>query len=443
MPIVKYIAVHTTPVYTLEYIVNGDKTDEMKYVTGINCPTNAEEAYDFFQRNFEKYSGERFYKKVVDDESKERIRIHHYVQSFSPEENITPEEANRIGIEWAKKVFGNDYQVIVSTHVDKKHIHNHFAVSPYSIDGKAWYANYKSLKKCRAISDEIAKSHGLDIIEKPKHKNTMKYNEWLARQNGTSWKAKAAEKIDELILRSDVLSIDDLAEKLREENYNVRLGKYMTIRLESMERGVRTYRLGDGYGIEELKYRIQHKECEISKAAISRLSGNQKIYALYMRQMQIQVFHHKSKKVTYADLTKSANLLTYLTENNITSVDELKDNVDASNLNYLNSKDICKFLDKQLSQEQNLDKRKELEQQLSEETLKMAKLKLERDKVAELYKTYLRHTSENAYERILREVTEEHNYIQQESEQEHLSENKNLAHTEHKDRNQNNGGKEL
>ena len=149
-----------------------------------------------------------------------------------------------------------------------------------------------------------------------------------------------------------------------------------------------------------------------------------------MRQIQIQVFHHKSKKVTYADLTKSANLLTYLTENNITSVDELKDNVDASNLNYLNSKDICKFLDKQLSQEQNLDKRKELEQQLSEETLKMAKLKLERDKVAELYKTYLRHTSENGYERILREVTEEHNYIQQESEQEHLSENKNLAHTD-------------
>ena len=88
--------------------------------------------------------------------------------------------------------------------------------------------------KVRKISDAIALEHGLHIIENPRHKNTMKYNEWLARQNGTSWKAKAAEKIDELILRSDVLSIDDLAEKLREENYNVRLGKYMTIRLESM-----------------------------------------------------------------------------------------------------------------------------------------------------------------------------------------------------------------
>ena len=111
MPIVKYVAVHTTPLSNIEYILNGDKNDEMKFATGINCTAHPQEAYDEFRRTFELCAKERFFKsEIVADKSdkpkkKEKVRIHHYIQSFSPDENVTPEEAHQIGIEWAKKSF--------------------------------------------------------------------------------------------------------------------------------------------------------------------------------------------------------------------------------------------------------------------------------------------------------------------------------------------------
>ena len=115
---------------------------------------------------FEKFAKERFRKKSLNDENcgKEKIRLHHYIQSFKPEE-ISPEEVHKIGVEWAEKVFGRDHQVLVTTHVDRQHIHNHFAVSAYDLDGKKWYSNKTTLKRCRDISDKICKSHGLSIIE--------------------------------------------------------------------------------------------------------------------------------------------------------------------------------------------------------------------------------------------------------------------------------------
>lgn len=427
MPIVKHIPIHTTPLLSIEYIVNGDKTDEMKYVTGINCPTNANEANEFFRRSFETCTGERFYKKILDEKKgKEKIRLHHYVQSFAPDENITPEEAHKIGMEWAARMFGDKFQVIVSTHIDKNHIHNHFAVSSYSLDGKKWNDNYTTLKQCRQVSDEIAKEHGIQIIEKPKHKNTMKYNEWLACQNGTSWKAKLIDKIDELILRSDVTSIDDLADKLREEQYQVRLGKYMTIKLSSMERGVRTIRLGDGYDLPELAYRIEHKEREISKAAISKLSGEAKVYALYMRQLQIQVFHKKSKKVAYTDLTKAVNLLNYLSDNNITSVEQFENEVNKADEKYKDSVEKQKSISDEIAKEQNADKRKLLENEKTAIDEKVKMLKDEREKVAALYKTYLRQRSENLYDKIVEEANYEQEQLNKANNVDEERENSNI-----------------
>ena len=141
MPIIKHISIHSTPLSNIEYILNGDKNDEMKFATGINCTANPQSAYDELRRTFEYYAKERFFKldlnfqEFQNDEkskSKEKVRIHHYVQSFDPKENVTPDEAHKIGIEWAKKTFGENMQVIVSTHLDKGHIHNHFAVCPYT-----------------------------------------------------------------------------------------------------------------------------------------------------------------------------------------------------------------------------------------------------------------------------------------------------------------------
>ena len=346
MPIIKHIAIHSTPLSNIEYILNGEKNDEMKFATGLNCSVNPQNSYDEFRRTFEYYAKERFFKSDLNyqnfqsDEkkkSKEKVRIHHYVQSFDPKENVTPEEAHKIGIEWAKKTFGENMQVIVSTHLDKGHLHNHFAVCPYDLNGKRWIDNMNTLKRARKISDEIALEHGLHIIENPKHKNTMKYSEWLAKQNGVSWKNQLAAEIDKLILREDVQSISDLVDKLKEQGYTVRSGKYLSVKAPKQKNSIRSFRLGDGYSVDDLKYRILHKEQEISLTAIQQYSGVQREYAFCMRQMQIAVFTKKPKRATYSDLQKSAELLNFLTENNITSAEELESRLNVSAESYQNS----------------------------------------------------------------------------------------------------------
>lgn len=475
MPIIKHISIHSTPLSNIEYILNCEKNDEMKFATGLNCTANPQSAYDEFRRIFEYYAKERFFKSDLNfqdlkngekTKSKEKVRIHHYVQSFDPKENVTPEEAHKIGIEWAKKTFGENMQVIVSTHLDKGHIHNHFAVCPYSLDGKKWNDNMNTLKRARKISDEIALEHGLHIIESPKHKNTMKYSEWLAKQNGMSWKQQLAADIDKLILREDVQSVSDLADKLKEQGYTVRSGKYLSVKAPKQKNAIRSYRLGDGYSVDDLQYRILHKEREISLTAIQGYSGVQREYAFCMRQMQIAVFTKKPKRATYSDLQKSAELLNYLSSNNIMSASELENRLNAVAENYQNSvlkkkelaaqiekvekiiedgKVYLSLVDKDFlttdekeeykkvsyvekngigsfadieQRRQNVDS---LKRELAELDVTVEKQKEERDYLSGLFNTYKRDIENNPYEDMERQLEAERQ--EQQAEQERQEEN--------------------
>ena len=328
MAVIKHIAIHQSPLKLIRYILNGDKTDEMRFATGLQVTPNVTAANMELSANFENFSGERFYKKSLnrknlnDNETlkKEKIRLHHYIQSFKPGE-VTPEEAHRIGVEWAKKVFGENHQVLVTTHIDKSHIHNHFAVAAYDLDGKAWYDNKETLKRCRDISDKICKAHGLSVIEKPQYRANHKYADWLARQKNVSWKTKLCDDIDKIVLREDVKTVEDLTERLREKGYAVTLKKYLSIKAAKNRKAVRSLRLGDGYGIEELQYRIENKDREISLSAVAKYQGIQREYAMCLRELQITVYrkNENSHNVTYGQLRRNAELLTYLCDNNIHS----------------------------------------------------------------------------------------------------------------------------
>ncbi|MCM1382410.1 MAG: relaxase/mobilization nuclease domain-containing protein [Muribaculaceae bacterium] len=279
----KYIAVHKSPKNFLRYIMNSDKTEEMELVTGLNCTADLDFAYNQFCNVFEKFAKERFSKKSISD-GKEKIRLHHYIQSFKPSE-ISPEEAHKVGVEWAEKVFGRNHQVLVTTHVDRQHIHNHFAVSAYDLFGKKWYGNKTSLKLCRDVSDRICKSHGLSIIEKPTYRANQKYSDWLARQNGVSWKTRLCDEIDNLVLREDMRTVEDLAEQLRKKYYAVTLKKFLSIKVSENRKAIRSYRLGDGYAIEELQYRIENKNREFSLPAVAKFQGIQREYAMCLREL--------------------------------------------------------------------------------------------------------------------------------------------------------------
>lgn len=337
MPIIKHIPIYAAPKRLLAYVTNEKKT-EKTLITGINCSEKYSEAYEDMKFNFEMYSGERFFKRSVNPETakteKQKIRLHHYIQSFKPGE-VSPEQAHKIGVEWAEKVFGKDRMVLCATHINCGHIHNHFAVCPYDMYGKHWYANKKSMRMCRAVSDEIALAHGLEIIEKPKKSYCHKYGEYKARKEGRSWKQKLCDEIDMLIVQDNVRSIDDLIKELQNRGYGINRGKYLAIKVNPNRKAIRSYRLGDGYALEHLQYRIEHKNLEMPLSEALKYSGIQREYALCIRQIQIQLYRRPESErlhiATYREVERTSRLLFYLQEKQIHSSEEFQKFVASAN----------------------------------------------------------------------------------------------------------------
>lgn len=336
MPIIKHIPIYAAPKRMLAYVTNEEKTEDT-LVTGLNCSVNYSDAYEDMKFNFEMYSGERFFKRSIKSDTakreRQKIRLHHYIQSFMPGE-VTPEEAHQIGVEWAEKVFGKKHMVLCATHTDRGHIHNHFAVCPYDMYGKHWYANKKSMRMCRAISDEIALAHGLSVIEHPKKSYCHKYGEYKARKEGRSWKQKLCDDIDNAIMKENVRSVDDLLKELMKQGYGIKRGKYISIKVKQNRKPIRSFRLGDGYALEHLAYRIEHKEMEMPLSEAMKYSGIQREYALCIRQIQIQLYRCPEPErlhiATYREVERSSRLLFYLQDKQIHSAEEFQKAVAAA-----------------------------------------------------------------------------------------------------------------
>lgn len=257
MPYVKSISIKTTVKKSIQYILNPDKTEGLLYASGINCVANADIAYNQFcdvykQYNDVLYSGSSKGKKAP-------IKAHHFIQSFK-EGQVTPELAHKIAEEWASKVFGDNRQIVIATHIDKGHIHNHFIVNSLDFDGKKYYGNKSTLQRARNISDEICKKYSLDIIVGNKRKG-VHYKEWMEKQKGTSWKHNIRLAIDKAIIK--VNNIDELLEALKSEGYEVKRGKYISIKPKDNDRYVRTRTLGEDYTEENLIKRINDKDKEL------------------------------------------------------------------------------------------------------------------------------------------------------------------------------------
>ena len=336
MPIIKHIPIYAAPKRLLSYVTNEKKT-EKTLVTGLNCSANASEAYEDMKLGFEMFSGERFFKMSIRSEKakseKQKIRLHHYIQSFKPGE-VTPEEAHQIGVEWAERAFGKKAVVLCATHTDRGHIHNHFAVCPYDMDGKHWHANKDSLRRCKAISDEIAIAHGLEIIEHPKKSYNHKYGEYKMRKERKSWKQKLCDDIDNAIMKDNVRSVDDLLKELMKQGYGIKRGKYISIKVKQNRKPIRSFRLGDGYALEHLEYRINHKNYEMPLSEAMKYSGIQREYALCIRQIQIQLYRCPEPErlhiATYREVERSSRLLFYLQEKQIHSAEDFQKAVAAA-----------------------------------------------------------------------------------------------------------------
>lgn len=245
MPYIKSIPIHNTVQRSLAYILNPDKTEDLLYTTALNCMANAEDAYLNMKMVYEHFSGKK-YNEPSPLNGKGRVKAIHYIQSFDPQDNISPEEAHRISKAFARKTFGDDCQIVIATHCDKNHIHSHFILNSYSLTGKKFYDNQTTLNKIKEYSNRVCLAFGVQPYDKSKGKGkTMAYNEWEHKRQGTSWKQKIRLEIDRLI--SSVKNIDELLYELENLGYKVKRGKYISVKAPEQQRFVRCKTLGEDY----------------------------------------------------------------------------------------------------------------------------------------------------------------------------------------------------
>ena len=143
-------------------------TEEKKFVSGINCtPENANDVM----------------LTLLEDTDKDDIQAYHGYQSFKPGE-VTPDVAHAIGVQLANELWGEDFPVIVATHIDKGHVHNHFCLSATGFSGKRYHDCKATYKLMRDTSDRLCREYGLSVIEKPKKENRKHIAEVHAKQQG-------------------------------------------------------------------------------------------------------------------------------------------------------------------------------------------------------------------------------------------------------------------
>ena len=330
MAVIKHISsIKASPLALLKYVVGETKEKKAELVKGLNCSEDPYSAYLEMALCYDSYSGQKFSQRAAGS-GKQKIKMHHYVMSFRKGE-VTPEEALYVGEEWARNVFGYSMQILMGTHTDTDHIHVHFAVNAYDMRGRHWIDNQKTLKECRDISDKLMRKYGLHVIKEPKRSGSITYTEWLARKNNTSWKQKLCDDIDRIVLMENVKNIADLAGQLISCGYEVRQGKYLSVKPAELKRSraVRSFRLGDGYGLEELQYRIENKNREMSLDKTLTYTGVQREYALCLRQIQIMLYRkpEEDHRVTYREVLKTCELLNYIHDHNIHSKQEFETHV--------------------------------------------------------------------------------------------------------------------
>ena len=219
------------------------KTEHKCYVTGLNCSeNNARNNMTAVKKKFGKVDG---------------ILAFHGYQSFAPGE-VTPQLAHDIGIELANRMWADRFQVIVATHLDKEHIHNHFVINSVSfVDGKKYNSCKESYKLLRKTSDDICREHNLSVIENPKSSERVPYNIYAAEKNNELTKNNFMKNdIDECILLS--VSEQDFFSHMQKRGYSFDFNrKYPTITHPNFAKARRLYKLGEDYTPESILKRIE------------------------------------------------------------------------------------------------------------------------------------------------------------------------------------------
>ena len=314
MAVTKTHPIKSTLKAAIDYICNPDKTDGKLLVSSFGCSAETADIEFSWTR-----------KHAIDKGSN---LGRHLIQAFAPGE-VTPEEAHQIGMELAKEILGDKYEFVLTTHIDKGHIHNHLIFNAVSFtDHRHYHSNKRSYHQIRRASDRLCKEHGLTVII-PGQDKGKSYIEHTAARSGTSYKAKLKEAVDRLIPVS--ADFEDLLRRLQEQGYEIKRGKYVSCRASDQERFTRLKTLGVDYTEEAIAARIAGK----SRPSRQPRMEDKRISLLIDIQNNIKAQESAgfAQWAKINNLKQAAKTLNFLTEHGIDNYDELAQKAAALNEN--------------------------------------------------------------------------------------------------------------
>ncbi|CBL13996.1 Relaxase/Mobilisation nuclease domain [Roseburia intestinalis XB6B4] len=236
----------------IDYVANPQKTDNAKLITGYACDSRTADAEFLLAKR--QYIAATGRVRGADD-----VIAYHVRQSFRPGE-ITPEEANRLGVEFARRFTKGNQAFVVCTYIDKSHIYNHIIWSSVSLEYDRKFRNFwGSTKAVRQLSDTVCIENGLSIVENPKL-HGKSYNKWLGDQAKPSHRELLRVAIDNALSQSPA-DFEELLKLLQEYGCEVsKRGKSYRLKLSGWEKAARMDSLGEGYGLEDLRAVLSGKK---------------------------------------------------------------------------------------------------------------------------------------------------------------------------------------
>ena len=264
MAITKIHPIKSTLNLAIDYITNAEKTDEKILISTNKCHTASAHT--------------QFLRRREENNIRGSVLARHLIQSFLPGE-ATPEMAHQIGLELCNRILKGEYEFVLSTHIDKGHIHNHIIFNNVNmVTGKCYQSNKRSYHQIRYQSDKLCKENSLSVIDEYYERFKKKYKtngkSWYENEqakNGTSWKSKLQFDIDRMIKQSK--DWDEFLKKMADIGYEIKHGKHIAFKYKDKERFTRAKTIGQDYTEERLKERISENANQ-KKFTVKKRVGN-------------------------------------------------------------------------------------------------------------------------------------------------------------------------
>ena len=312
MAYIKIFPIKVTDKKALDYITNPDKTDEKLLVSSFGCSPETADLEFSMTREMAKKNGM----------DKGDNLAFHLIQSFKPGE-VDAETAHRLGQQFAAEVLKGKYEYVISTHVDKKHIHNHIIFNAASfVDHHKYVSNKRSYHKLCRISNRICLENGL-ATSMPTGEKGKSYKENMEYHRGTSWKAKLRVAVDKAIWTS--INYEEFLQKMQLAGYEVRQGKHLSFRAPEQKNFTYMKSLGSYYSEENVRIRLAKNRSKVKTP--KHLSREARLYiniSTYVTTGNREGFEHWAK---LNNLKEAARTFNYLSENNLLNYEDFRQHV--------------------------------------------------------------------------------------------------------------------